>query len=154
MKNLILLLILFATTFAFSQSEYEASENNPYGIKNPKAPEQLDDFKPLIGMCDCDSESRNPDGTWAKAVKMTWKYKYIMNGMAIQDETLKADGKHSGSIRQFSKDSLKWYEDALDVNPELQSAIEMSGKIRKSLRLPARSNSSRLPASKKAKVSL
>ena len=32
-----------------------------------------------------------------------------MNGMAIQDETLKSDGKHSGSIRQFNADSSKWY---------------------------------------------
>jgi len=51
------------------------------------------------------------------------------------------------------KDSLKWYESALDVNPELKSAIEMSGKIRKSLRLPARS-SARVPASRKAKAKL
>ena len=29
--------------------------------------------------------------------------------MAIQDETLKEDGEHSGSIRQFSADSSKWY---------------------------------------------
>ncbi len=104
-----LLVCLLATAIATAQSEYEPTEIDPYGTKNPKAPEQLDDFKPMIGMCDCDSERRNPDGTWAKAIKMTWKYSYIMNGMAIQDETLKADGKHSGSIRQFSKDSLKWY---------------------------------------------
>jgi hypothetical protein len=105
----LLVLLLLVTAIATAQSEYEPTEIDPYGTKNPKAPTQLDDFKPLIGMCDCDSERRNPDGTWAKAVKMTWKFKYIMNGMAIQDETLKADGKHSGSIRQFQKDSLKWY---------------------------------------------
>ena len=32
-----------------------------------------------------------------------------MNGMAVQDETLKEDGKHSGSIRQYNADSVKWY---------------------------------------------
>ncbi len=32
-----------------------------------------------------------------------------MNGMGVQDETLKADGKHSGSIRQFIADSTRWY---------------------------------------------
>ncbi len=95
--------------FARAQSEYEPSDAHPYGLKNPSAPEQLDDFKPLIGLCDCDSERRNQDGTWGEPVKMIWKYKYIMNGMAIQDETIKADGKHSGSIRQFNVDSLKWY---------------------------------------------
>lgn len=92
-----------------AQSEYEPSQTNPYGLQNPEAPEQLDDFKPLIGLCDCVSERRNQEGGWAEPVKMTWKYKYIMNGMAIQDETLKADGAHSGSIRQFNADSLKWY---------------------------------------------
>ena len=40
---------------------------------------------------------------------MIWTFKYIMNGMGVQDETLKADGLHSGSIRQFHSDSLKWY---------------------------------------------
>ena len=29
--------------------------------------------------------------------------------MAVQDETLKPDGGHSGSIRQFIADSSKWY---------------------------------------------
>lgn len=42
-------------------------------------------------------------------MQMTWSFKYIMNGLAIQDETLKADGAHSGSIRQFNSDSSKWY---------------------------------------------
>ena len=32
-----------------------------------------------------------------------------MNGMAVQDETLKSDGRHSGSIRQFIADSSRWY---------------------------------------------
>ncbi|NNF85661.1 MAG: DUF4440 domain-containing protein, partial [Winogradskyella sp.] len=44
-----------------------------------------------------------------KPIDMTWEWKYIMNGMAVQDETLKADGKHSGSIRQFIADSSRWY---------------------------------------------
>jgi len=32
-----------------------------------------------------------------------------MNGTAVQDETIKEDGSHSGSIRQFIADSSKWY---------------------------------------------
>jgi hypothetical protein len=40
---------------------------------------------------------------------MQWKFKYIMDGMAVQDETLKSDGKHSGSIRQYNADSSRWY---------------------------------------------
>ncbi|MGH1467301.1 MAG: tetratricopeptide repeat protein [Bdellovibrionales bacterium] len=44
------------------------------------------------------------------------------------------------------KDSLKWYEDALVVNPELKSAVEMAGKIRRTLKMPLR-----VPASKSTK---
>ena len=40
---------------------------------------------------------------------MTWRFKYIMNGMAIQDETLKEDGAHSGSIRQYSEELSRWF---------------------------------------------
>ena len=110
MKNTFFTLLLLCLTFSLSaQNEYEISIENPYGKVNPNAPAQTADFAPLIGLCDCTSTSRNPDGTWAVAVNMTWQWKYIMNGMAVQDETLKADGKHSGSIRQYNSDSLRWY---------------------------------------------
>lgn len=115
MKRLSFLLCIFCFTFSIISSQennkmnYEVSEENPYGKYNPKAPEQLQDYQDLIGVCNCKSESRKPDGSWAKPVKMTWRWKYIMNGMAVQDETLKDDGAHSGSIRQYNKDSLNWY---------------------------------------------
>lgn len=101
--------LLCFTSCIYAQYEYEPSKINPFGQANPNAPEQILDFEPMIGECDCLSESRNPDGTWGNKTKMKWRFKYIMNGMAIQDETLKEDGKHSGSIRQYNKDSLKWY---------------------------------------------
>jgi hypothetical protein len=92
-----------------SSTSYEVSDEFPYGKMNPEAPPQTADYAAMIGLCDCKSESRNPDGTWADTIAMTWKWKYIMNGMAVQDETLKDDAKHSGSIRQYSKDSARWY---------------------------------------------
>lgn len=109
MKKLFLLCFYCLPFILCAQTQYEPNDVDPYGQKNPEAPKQLDDFKPMIGTCDCESQRRNPDQTWANPIKMTWTFKYIMNGTAIQDETLKADGKHSGSIRQFHKDSLKWY---------------------------------------------
>lgn len=36
------------------------------------------------------------------------------------------------------KESLQWYENALAVNPELKTAIDMAGNIRETLKLPAR----------------
>ena len=110
MKKAILIFSIFLFGFSvFGQYEYEPSKEFPFGQVNSKAPEQAKDFQPLIGFCNCKSTSRKPDQTWAEPVSMTWKWKYIMNGMAVQDETLKADGKHSGSIRQFIADSSKWY---------------------------------------------
>lgn len=114
MKRISLLSCVLCLTFSTILSQenkkmnYEVSEENPYGKYNPKAPKQTQDYQDLIGISNCISESRKPDGTWAKPVKMTWRWKYIMNGMGVQDETLKEDGLHSGSIRQYDKDSLRW----------------------------------------------
>lgn len=88
--------------------EYEANKLQPYGRIHPDAPEQLKDFAALIGESNCKSTSRNPDQSWADEVAMLWRFKYIMNGMAIQDETLKADGAHSGSIRQYDPENDTW----------------------------------------------
>ncbi|MBO6795236.1 MAG: hypothetical protein JJ895_15125 [Balneolaceae bacterium] len=110
MKYLLsLFALLFCTTLSYAQYEYEPSTSHPFGQLNPKAPSEVGDFAPLIGESDCLSESRNQDGTWAEPMPMIWRWKYIMNGMAVQDETLKPDGIHSGSIRQFNADSAAWY---------------------------------------------
>ncbi|NNE33227.1 MAG: DUF4440 domain-containing protein [Winogradskyella sp.] len=105
-----MLSLVFLITFsALSQNNYSVSDTNPYGLPNPEAPEQIRDFEELIGKCNCKSVSRKQDQSWADAIDMTWEWKYIMNGFAVQDETIKSDGKHSGSIRQFIADSSQWY---------------------------------------------
>jgi len=109
MKQLTTLLFLFCSFIVFSQYEYEISHEFPFGKPNPNAPEQIKDFDPVIGLCNCKSQIRNQDGTWAEPVDMIWKFKYIMNGMAVQDETYKMDQTFAGSIRQFNKDSAAWY---------------------------------------------
>ena len=109
MKSLLTISLALITTITFAQYKYDASEKFPFGQANPEAPQQIKDYQAMIGTCNCTSESKKPDGTWAEPVDMTWTWKYILNGMAIQDETLKADGSHSGSIRQYIADSSKWY---------------------------------------------
>ncbi len=111
MKQLLLLItfLSLSTTIAFAQYQYEPSAKYPYGQPNPDAPKQIKDYQELIGSCSCTSTTRNQDGNWNKAEKMTWKWQYIMNGMAIQDMTLKEDGGHTGSIRQYVADSSRWY---------------------------------------------
>lgn len=88
---------------------YEASEAHPFGLPNPDAPEQIKDFAPMIGECECTSITRKPDQTWAEPQKMLWRFKYIMNGTAVQDDVLREDGSHAGSIRQYIADSTRWY---------------------------------------------
>lgn len=103
---------LFSSNVLTGQNSYEyaPSAAHPFGLPNPDAPPQIKDYAPLIGECDCKSFARNPDQSWPeKPTEMIWRWKYIMNGFGVQDETLKADGGHSGSIRQFSQDSSKWY---------------------------------------------
>ena len=109
MKKLaLLIIILFSSTFMYGQFDYEPSKKFPFGKANPKAPQQIKDYEALLGECNCKSIARKPDQTWADPVNMIWRWKYIMNGMGVQDETLKEDGTHSGSIRQYNKDSLHW----------------------------------------------
>ncbi|SHH30213.1 YybH family protein [Winogradskyella jejuensis] len=109
MKSLLFFALTVFSIFSFSQNNYSVSDSYPYGLPNPEAPEQIKDFDGLIGKCNCKSMTRNQNQSWAEPVDMTWEWKYIMNGMAVQDETIKSDGGHSGSIRQFIADSSKWY---------------------------------------------
>ena len=110
MKNILLLLtMLFTCSILIAQTEYEPSKENPYGLPNPNAPTEIKDYQPMIGVCDCKSIRRGSAGNWADSVDMTWEFKYIMNGTGVQDQTIKVDGIHSGSIRQYNADSSKWY---------------------------------------------
>ena len=106
-----LVVLLCSTIMATAQSdvwqEFEATEQNPFGLKNPAAPEQLGDFEPMIGVCDCKSSRRGPDGVWADTTDKVWQFEYTLNGTAIQDHTW-AQGFFATSIRQFHVDSNKW----------------------------------------------
>ncbi len=87
---------------------YVPNQQHPYGQLNPAAPPAVKDFAALIGRAECISTARIDQNNWAKPQAMTWVFKYIMNGMAVQDETHKVDGSHSGSIRQFNPETGKW----------------------------------------------
>ncbi|MDW3196525.1 MAG: hypothetical protein R8G66_29385 [Cytophagales bacterium] len=111
--NLLLpLFVLLAMTLQAqdqSKFQYEPSVENPFGLPNPKAPPEIKDYDPLMGESHCKSVTRLPDQTWGDTTTMTWRYKYIMNGHAVQDETFKEDWTYAGSIRQYNADSAAWY---------------------------------------------
>lgn len=109
MKSLLTICLMLCASICIAQYNYEVSEKFPFGQPHPDAPEQIKDFEPMIGSCNCKSTSRKQDGTWNDTEDMIWRWKYIMNGTAVQDETLKSDGGHSGSIRQFIADSSRWF---------------------------------------------
>ncbi len=105
----IVVLVALKSSLLLAQTEYSPTKENPFGKPNPNAPAEIMDYEPLIGLSDCNSYRIGNDNKWLPPVKMTWEFKYIMNGMAVQDQTLKEDGIHSGSIRQFNADSSAWY---------------------------------------------
>ena len=109
MKLINIILLLVSVSLLISQENQETSTKYPFGRLSPNAPHQVADYKLLIGTCDCESSKRKAGKSWEIPQKMTWTFKYIMNGTAVQDETIKEDGSHSGSIRQFVADSSKWY---------------------------------------------
>ena len=91
MKNPILLFLLLISTLILSgqnsTSLFEPIEDLPFGSPNPDASVQISDWAEMIGESDCSSLSRNPDGSWGDTINMIWRFKYIMNGFAVQDET-------------------------------------------------------------------
>ncbi len=87
---------------------YEPNADHPYGLANQAVGDQINDWEPLIGISHCQSVQRNPDGTWQDTIQMVWTWKYILNGTAVQDISLKAGKLYSTSIRQFHPDSNQW----------------------------------------------
>ena len=100
---------LVVLSLTLSAQSFEANEKFSFGRLNPESPEQLKDYQQLIGLYDCTSIRRTASNNWGDTVRMEWKFKYIMDGLAVQDETLKENGIHSGSIRQYNPDSARWY---------------------------------------------
>lgn len=87
---------------------YEPSSAHPFGAYNPEAPEEVKAFELMIGICDCESVRRSPEGEWQDTTAMTWQFKYVMNGTAVQDEVWRPDNQYAGSIRQYQADSAQW----------------------------------------------
>ncbi len=88
---------------------FEPNPQNPFGKRDPATPMASGDFDPLIGEQACLSLTRIDRDNWADTTTMLWRWKYIMNGNAVQDETLLPNGRNAGSIRQYIADSANWY---------------------------------------------
>ncbi len=104
LNRLLFLFLLLFPMLALSQNSMQAD----YSKKHPEGLPQLDDYAEMIGRCQCESVRRDANGNWPDTVSMTWQFKYILGGTAIQDETWKEDGTYTSSVRQFNADSAKW----------------------------------------------
>lgn len=102
-------LFLFFFFGVQAQINYEANSHYPYGRLNPEAAPAIKDYEELIGTCNCKSLQRNSKQEWGDTIDMIWTFKYILNGMAIQDESWRSDSIYTGSIRQYSQDSSAWF---------------------------------------------
>lgn len=107
--------------------QFEPTAENPFGLPNPDAPLETMDYAPLIGKSQCKSVTRLPDQTWGDTTTMTWRYKYIMNGYAVQDETFKENGTYAGSIREYNADSAAWYVHYYSVSGVLPTLPSWEG---------------------------
>ena len=101
--------LLFSISINGQALQNELVKLHPYGTAYEGAPPEFMDWEPLIGTCQCRSVQRNADGSWKDTIDMTWVWKYILEGKAVQDYSLKSDGFHSTSIRQYNPDSSQWY---------------------------------------------
>ena len=100
------------TTFPETWFLNEVSNDNPYGKLNSGSIAPPADFDKLIGDCDCKSVRALPNGKWSDSVSLKWKWKYIMNGNAVQDEGWYGDEKNPSyftSVRVFNNTKKEWY---------------------------------------------
>lgn len=70
------------------------------------------EYADLIGVCDCQSLSRNNTGQWGDTTKLIWKWEYIMDGKAVQDTGEYYNGNELQSftsIRVFDDQNKQWY---------------------------------------------
>ncbi len=81
---------------------------------NPDAPSETELLGQLIGTWDAEQTILNSDGTWGEPKNSKWKWYYILDGHAIQDDWITLDSLNNESIvgtniRIFNPDENKWY---------------------------------------------
>jgi hypothetical protein len=106
-----------------------------YGVRNPRAPQELNLFSFLVGKWNGTGKTRLADGS-QQQFELTWIGRYILNGTAIADEfhSLAPDGKpYLGiSFRYFDTQHNSWIIEYLNVsNSFLRRQVNShSGSVR------------------------
>ena len=99
-----ILLPIFLLTACVQRSQNDPEKAVASGKWNPEAPPETEYLGQLIGVWDATQSVRNRDGTWAEnKSKAEWKWYYILNGHAIQDDWISPplNDTSSNSPRSF-----------------------------------------------------
>jgi hypothetical protein len=132
------LLIVFGF-FAACNSEQRETELN-YQAKaklSPEAPEGTNILGQLVGAWDAEQTIMNRDGTWDAPKHSIWKWYYILDGHAIQDDWISIDSLNNEipvgtNIRIYNPDEKQWHMAWIDkTNRRLATftAINDSGTV-------------------------
>ena len=118
------------------------SQNEKSGVYknqklNPDAPQETELLGQLEGTWDAEQTVLNRDGTWGDPKLSKWKWYYILDGHAIQDDWITIDSLNNEqvvgtNIRIFNSEENKWYMAWIDkTNRRLASftAVNDIGSI-------------------------
>lgn len=103
-----------------SQDESNITPGFNPGTLSQDAPEETGILGQLTGIWQADQTILKSDGNWAAAKnKAEWKWYYILDGHAIQDDWIVIDSAGDRSvagtnIRIYNKDEAKWYMGWID----------------------------------------
>ena len=106
--HLIFVLLIICNIYLFAQ------EFNP-GKLNPDAPKETEQFGQFVGKWNAEQTIRNKDGTWSeKTLKAKWRWYYILDGHAIQDDWLSVDSTNTPqwvgtNIRIYNPEEKQWH---------------------------------------------
>ena len=134
MKTNIMFLILSITVYTTMscQTSNKNYTETTFDKMNKNQPRALADYKDFIGNCNCKSLSRNRFGKWGDTISLQWKWKYIMNGHAIQDDgeyILNKKHKYFTSIRVYDTINKHWYVSYFTPNLNAMPETWIGGKV-------------------------
>jgi hypothetical protein len=129
------LLILIAS---FNACNLQDGDNQSEAKLNSDAPKETELLGQLVGTWDIDQSIINSDGTWGdRKVKAKWKWYYILDGHAIQDDWITFDSLNDEvvtgtNIRIYNSEEKQWYMAWIDkANRRLATftAVNDNGKV-------------------------
>lgn len=122
--NSVFVLLIIFNFYLYAQEKFDP------GKLNPEAPQETEQFGQLAGIWDAQQTIRNRDGSWSdKTTKAEWRWYYILDGQAIQDDWFSADSANNlqwvgTNIRIYNPDEKQWYMAWIDkTNRKLATFI-------------------------------